>query len=230
MLKVANYSSRVPYFIEEQRKKLKRLVLRHPTTKSILVYLLKYFLVYLLNTFVAYLLFLLFIDRSNLFDARYHSLILTFLFLNTVLSAGLIAIKLTKKLLSAVDVGVNLLLGLGRANWSLREQLESSMSQVKYFKMQRRFDEALKTINEIIEKDPEYPEALFLKARILWEGFGNSGAAKAHLKKVIKIVPNENEPLHQWASGLYDKLTKIENTKEKPSIGNPGMADTAAKE
>jgi len=126
----------------------------------------------------------------------------------------MVGIKLINKFLRAIDVGVDLFLGLGRANWSLHEQLECSMSQAKYYKMQKYFDKALKTINEVIAKDPEYPEALFLKASILWEGFGNSGAAKIYLQKVIEIVPNENEPFHQWALSLYDELTKIENSKE----------------
>jgi len=76
------------------------------------------------------------------------------------------------------------------------------------------FDDALSLVNELLCRDPELPDALFLKAKILWEGFGNGGAAKGYLKKIKQIIP-EDENIHRWASGYYDEIAKEMNIKKK---------------
>jgi len=76
--------------------------------------------------------------------------------------------------------------------------------------MRKEYDQALKAVNNILNRDPEFSEALFIKAQILWEGFKNSAAAKGNLKKIIEIKKDKNEPFYRWASNLLDELTKIE--------------------
>ena len=65
-----------------------------------------------------------------------------------------------------------------------------------------------------LEKDPLFPEALFLKAQILWEGFENSVEAKRSLRDVMRIVQRD-EPLHRWASNLFDRIIESEKKEVK---------------
>ena len=97
---------------------------------------------------------------------------------------------------------VNLLYGTGRKNIDVRDQLSGTMSQARCHKMSQDYDRALTFVEEVLDKDPDYPEALFLKAQILWEGFKDSNGAKECLSQVINIVPNKGEPIHRWASQL----------------------------
>ena len=65
-------------------------------------------------------------------------------------------------------------------------------------------------IDDVLDKDPEFPDALFLKAQILWEGFGNRKEALGCLKKLMQVVP-DHEPLHRWASSYHNEITGMEN-------------------
>jgi len=104
----------------------------------------------------------------------------------------------------------SLIYGGGHGTWSKREQLEGDLNTVKYYKMRKEYYQAIKTVNNILNKDPEYTEAIFIKAQILSEGFKNPAAAKGNLKKIIEIKTDEDEPIHRWASNLYEELTEIE--------------------
>jgi hypothetical protein len=57
-----------------------------------------------------------------------------------------------------------------------------------------------------LDQDPNFPDALSLKAQIRWEGFKDSTGAKGCLDQVIKAVPGEDEPLHRWAVHLLSEL------------------------
>jgi tetratricopeptide (TPR) repeat protein len=98
--------------------------------------------------------------------------------------------------------------GIGEAHWTKREQLSVDIDQVKYFKKNKRYDDALNKVSAILEQDPEFPEALLLKAQILWEGFEKKAPAQECLKKVMEAVPDKNHTLHRWASNLYDTMNR----------------------
>ena len=87
--------------------------------------------------------------------------------------------------------------GLGQRRLLLKQRLAGELDKIRYSKRQKDYDKALSQVNEVLTKEPEFPEALFLKAQILCEGFGNVAAAERHLEKVMQLV-NEKEPLHQW--------------------------------
>ena len=72
----------------------------------------------------------------------------------------------------------SLIYGGGHRTWNEREQLDGDLNTAKYYKMKKEFDQALKSVNRILEIDPDLSEALFLKAQILWEGFENPTVAK----------------------------------------------------
>src|SRR5210317_1813392 len=70
----------------------------------------------------------------------------------------------------------NLLYGLGRETFQPHERLAGELDKIRHGKRQKDFDRALYLVNQVIDKAPDLPEALFLKAQILWEGFGNPEA------------------------------------------------------
>ena len=57
-------------------------------------------------------------------------------------------------------------------------------------------------------KEPDFPEALFLKAQILWEGFDDREGAKNSLMRIIKVEPDEKAVLRRWALNLYRELSE----------------------
>ena len=90
---------------------------------------------------------------------------------------------------------------------SPREQLSADLAKARYAKGIGHFDEALNIINQVLEKDPDYPDALYLKAHILWEGFNNSKGALESLKRILLLV-QEDDPIHRWAIAYYDEVRK----------------------
>jgi tetratricopeptide (TPR) repeat protein len=90
---------------------------------------------------------------------------------------------------------------------SPREQLSADMARARHSKGSGHFEEALSIINQVLEKDPDYPDALYLKAHILWEGFENSTGALESLARVMELV-QDHESLHGWALNYYDEVRK----------------------
>jgi tetratricopeptide (TPR) repeat protein len=103
---------------------------------------------------------------------------------------------------------LNTLYGIGRRTSTLRERLAGDMSRVRFDKMKQDHDSALVKLEEILAYDPDFPEALFLKAQILWEGCQDRAAAKACLMRVIKAEPDKNAVFHRWALNLYREINK----------------------
>lgn len=114
-------------------------------------------------------------------------------------------------------ITASFLYGGGYGSWSKREQLLGDLNTVKHRKMRKEYDQALKAVNRILKVDPDFSEAIFLKAQILWEGFNNTAAAQGYLKQIIETKKDRDETIHRWASTLYDELTEIEKEKKTPS-------------
>jgi tetratricopeptide (TPR) repeat protein len=115
---------------------------------------------------------------------------------------------------------VDVLYGTGRRAIGLRERLAGDLNVVRHHKLCDRFDEALITIEDILAKDPEFPEALFLKAQILWHGFEDAEAAKGCLLKVIQIEPDKETVFHRWALNLYGDIQKSTYFQEDDIMEN----------
>lgn len=94
-----------------------------------------------------------------------------------------------------------------RASWTLRETLQVDLDIAKNLKRHKEFQQAIGTVNNIILQDPEWSEALFLKAQILSEGFGNYNAAKGCLKKIIENESDQNSSVYRWASEMHRQLS-----------------------
>ena len=99
------------------------------------------------------------------------------------------------------------LYGGPRARWTVKEQLSGDLEKIRYSKRQGRFNEALALANDVLKHLPNDPEALFLKAQILHEGFGHDQSAKKCLEIIIKEVPT-SETLHRWAASYYEGITR----------------------
>jgi tetratricopeptide (TPR) repeat protein len=89
-----------------------------------------------------------------------------------------------------------------------RKQLASDLNVVRYHKLCHRFEDALLTIEEVLARDPDFVEALFLKAQILWEGLGDAKAARGCLLKILAVEPDETALFHRWALNMYKALSQ----------------------
>lgn len=111
----------------------------------------------------------------------------------------------------------NALSGAGReGHWDREELINIEMHQVRCAKMKGLHKQALMHVNAILAIEPDCAEARLLKAQILWEGFGNSEAAKVHLEKLMRLDANQNDPWHRWARGLYDDLCNLNRPRTGP--------------
>lgn len=114
-------------------------------------------------------------------------------------------------LLGSVGGAAGGLYGGPKANWSLSESLIADLDIARRSKMNKNFKQALAQIDDILNQAPDYPDALFLKAQILWEGFKDPGKSRMCLRKVLNAVPDKDQPLNRWASSLYTEI--LENIR-----------------
>lgn len=119
--------------------------------------------------------------------------------LAAVFVAGLLSEDLTSKLSSALFLG-------GRPNWTIRERLASDIQMTTHDKNNHDFSRALARVDGILKQDPKFPEALYLKAEILWEGFGKTNEAMDILKKIMTFTKSSDQ-YHTWARTLHQKLS-----------------------
>lgn len=115
------------------------------------------------------------------------------------LIAALITTLITNQ---AGNMAGGVLFGAGRSTFSRRERLAGDMSQVRHHKMSGETGIALEKINALLKKDPDYAEAVFLRAQILMAQPEGRRKAVDDLKKVMELVPSPKESLHRWAHGL----------------------------
>jgi len=94
-----------------------------------------------------------------------------------------------------------------RNTMGVQKQTASDLNVVRYHKLCHRFDDALIKIEEVLAKDPDFVEALLLKAQILWEGFEDGEAAGGCLLRILAVEPDEKAVFHRWALDFYEDLT-----------------------
>ena len=110
----------------------------------------------------------------------------------------------------------NILSGWSSRRASPREALSADLERARFSKRKGLFREALDIINEVLEKDPDFPDAQYLKAVILWEGFEDQQGALKCLREVMRLVPRK-DTLHRWASNYYDEVTGSEKRRQTHS-------------
>ena len=85
------------------------------------------------------------------------------------------------------------------------------LDRIRFLKAKRKFDKALALVNDVLEQDPNFAEAIYLKAHVLWEGFKNPWGAECCFRKVLELT-EDGEPVHCWAtsclSRIYSKVSQ----------------------
>jgi len=104
------------------------------------------------------------------------------------------------------DGSVNILYGTGRLDRTMQDQFIGTLRQARFHKMSQRHDLALGCVDEVLAAAPNYIEALFLKAQILWEGNHDAANAKNCLIHLMKVEPDKEAPFHRWAVSLYKEI------------------------
>ena len=132
--------------------------------------------------------------------------------------AGLVISTVVMFLMDAVSgTASSLLSGRREAVWIIREQVQGFLSQARFNKENKDYEAALSFVNKVLEKDPEFADALFLKAQILWEGFSQSRAAIQFLEKVLALE-DENNMVQNHALLLHNDLSTLENPPDNRTI------------
>jgi len=127
--------------------------------------------------------------------------------------ASIVASMLTMFISDRLGRTAGKLYGGRRPIWTLRQQLSGDVLEVRNKKMHQEYGPALQKVNQILGKDPEFPEALLLKAQILYEGFGNPAGAKPYLKKIIEGKTDKEDKIYRWAVSLYDEVNGTSSTE-----------------
>jgi hypothetical protein len=89
---------------------------------------------------------------------------------------------------------------------SLRDQFSADLEKAREHKRESHPEEALDIINELLNKEEDFPDALFLKAQILWEKFGRSVESKQLFRRVMQLATKE-DPLHRWSSNYCHEIS-----------------------
>jgi hypothetical protein len=92
-----------------------------------------------------------------------------------------------------------------------KEIYSADLAKARFSKSRGEFSNALVTINEVLEKEPEHPEALFLKAQIEWEGFKSGDLARKNLDKLLELV-KDDEPFRKRVANYYMGMIKGETS------------------
>ena len=72
----------------------------------------------------------------------------------------------------------NMMYGTGKRKITPHERLEGDMQQATYYKNSKKYEKAKEIVDRILEEEPTHAEALFLKSKIVYEGFGDLAKAK----------------------------------------------------
>ena len=89
---------------------------------------------------------------------------------------------------------------------TLRDQFAGDVERIRILKRESRFTEALELAEVILTRDPDHPEALLLKAQILYEGFSKYSAANVCLSRILAMNPAPEDKLLHWAASLQEEI------------------------
>ena len=132
--------------------------------------------------------------------------------------AGLIISVIIMYLMDAVSGAASgLLSGRREAVWTIREQVQGFLSQARFNKENENYPAALSFVNKVLEKDPDFADALFLKAQVLWQGFGHSKTAIQFLEKILSLE-DSNKMIQNQALILHTDLKVLESPTDNMTI------------
>jgi len=102
------------------------------------------------------------------------------------------------------DLSGRLFLGR-KSNRSVRERLSGDLSRARVQKMNGNYNEALEIIENILVQNPNFNDALFIKAQILLDGFKDKKGANECISRILE-TESECSSLHRWARNINFKL------------------------
>jgi tetratricopeptide (TPR) repeat protein len=108
---------------------------------------------------------------------------------------------------------------------TVHERLAGELVKARLMKASNRFDEALEIINRTLDRLPDYPEALLLKAQILWEGYADYPGAKACLQQVIRMERTKNEQdeiVRRWCENLLREMLAEKRAQHRRAEADKG--------
>ena len=79
-----------------------------------------------------------------------------------------------------------------RSTSTTREQLSGDVDRIKYLIRNKKYDEAFQIVESVLNQDPDYPEVLYFKGGILWDGFGLTTEAKETMLRVMALTSPED--------------------------------------
>jgi hypothetical protein len=104
----------------------------------------------------------------------------------------------------------------GSGSYTLHDQLAGEVQKIRILKREKDFTGALEQADVVLTRSPEHPEALLLKAQILFEGFEKYSAANVCLNRIIALEPAPDAKLLEWAVSLReDILLRIRERAER---------------
>jgi hypothetical protein len=93
----------------------------------------------------------------------------------------------------------------GGSSLSKTQRYAGNLDQARYHKRSGRYDSALGCIDEYLELAGRTPEALYLKAQILWQGFGDSTGSKSCLKEILEAI-SAKDSYSRWSLDLMKQI------------------------
>lgn len=98
------------------------------------------------------------------------------------------------------------LFGARKPRPDIHKNFRGRLNEARNLKSTGEYYKATILINRCLEADPNWPEALLLKAQVLWEGFNNPDEAGKHLKRVVQLT-SKNDWFQKEALELQKKMT-----------------------
>jgi len=133
-------------------------------------------------------------------------------------AAGLVISLIIMYAMDAVSGAASgLLSGRREAVWTIREQVQGFLSQARFNRKNENYPAALSFVNKVLEKDPDFVDALFLKAQVLWEGFGHSKAAIQFLEKILSLE-DDNKMIKNQVLMLHTDLNVLDGPTDNMTI------------
>ena len=106
--------------------------------------------------------------------------------------------------------------------WNIQERYSADFSRARVQKMNKKFDESLLIIDKVLIEQPDFNEALFLRAQILAEGFDDIYEAKMCLTRIFQ-TESKHSQLFQWSETLYRSMIGKAATEEVSKAENHGI-------
>jgi len=106
--------------------------------------------------------------------------------------------------------------------WSIQERYSADFSRARVQKMNKKYDESLLIIDKVLIEQPDFNEALFLRAQILEEGFDDIYDAKKCLIRIFQTEPKHSQ-LFQWSGSLYKNMIGKAAAADASKVKNYGI-------